>query len=252
MVNDIYKTYELLPSKEVNGIKTTLIYPATEKHIAKFSVQDSCIVNETPEEYRRVTLPYIESSAFSTKWVYNILEKRSEVERIVFEDANARTGFILLPDMKWDGKQTNDLYLVALVHDRTLRSLRDITAQHLPLLENIRDKGSAAIEKKYSVPRDELRIYVHYQPSYYHMHVHFTHLTFMAPGAHVGKAHLLDDIIDNVGLMSDFYARKTMTYVLHKNEALCEKLAVHRASVGQVKLAGCTGWLEVNEGGCKS
>ncbi len=39
------------------------------------------------------------------QWVYNILEKKQESERIVFEDPDPETGFILLPDMKWDCKQ---------------------------------------------------------------------------------------------------------------------------------------------------
>jgi len=53
------------------------------------------------------------------------------------------------------------------------------------------------IEQRYSVQPSQLRIYVHYQPSYYHFHVHFCHagLNANGPGAAVGKAHLLDDII---------------------------------------------------------
>ena len=39
-----------------------------------------------------------------------------------------------------------------------------------------------AIEKKYGVPASELRVYFHYQPSYYHLHVHFTSVQFDAPG----------------------------------------------------------------------
>ena len=58
------------------------------------------------------------------------------------KDADPDTGFILLPDMKWDGHQIEDLYLVAIVHTRSLRSLRDLTDKHLPLLRNIRDKGT--------------------------------------------------------------------------------------------------------------
>ena len=38
----------------------------------------------------------------------------------------------------------------------------------------------------------------------------------------VGKAHLLNDVIDNVQLMSDFYQRKTLTCVLRENDALCD------------------------------
>ena len=49
------------------GIKSTLIYPATETHIAKYSQQEVFLVRETAEDYRAITLPYIESSQFSTQ-----------------------------------------------------------------------------------------------------------------------------------------------------------------------------------------
>jgi len=39
-----------------------------------------------------------------------------------------------------------------------------------------------AIKQKYGLSQSQLRIYLHYQPSYYHLHVHFTALEFNAPG----------------------------------------------------------------------
>lgn len=41
------------------------------------------------------------------QWVHNILEKKAEADRIVFEDPDPNTGFVLLPDFKWDQKQVN-------------------------------------------------------------------------------------------------------------------------------------------------
>lgn len=79
------------------------------------------------------------------QWVYNILDKKCEKERIIFEDPDMKTGFVLLPDMKWDGKQLEDLYVVALVQDRTLHSIRSLTAEHIPLLDNIHKKGLVCI-----------------------------------------------------------------------------------------------------------
>lgn len=42
------------------------------------------------------------------QWVCNILEKKAEVERIVYEDPDPDVGFILLPDFKWDQRQVTD------------------------------------------------------------------------------------------------------------------------------------------------
>jgi len=78
---------------------------------------------------------------FSLQWVYNILEKKAEVERVVFEDTDAVTGFVLLPDLKWDQKQLENMYLVAICHTHGVKSLRDLNRSHLPLLKNIQLKG---------------------------------------------------------------------------------------------------------------
>lgn len=75
------------------------------------------------------------------QWVYNILNKDEEADKIIFEDTCPNSGFILLPDMKWDGKDMNALYLQAIVHRRNIRSIRDLDQRHLPLLKNILEKG---------------------------------------------------------------------------------------------------------------
>eukprot|EP00057_Strongylocentrotus_purpuratus_P002541 XP_003724720.1 PREDICTED: m7GpppX diphosphatase isoform X1 [Strongylocentrotus purpuratus] len=233
MQNDIYGVYECFPPKELSGIKTTLIYPATEKHIQKYSAQDVHLINESYQDYKNITLPYIEEKQFNIQWVYNILEKKAESERIVSEDPDPETGFVMLPDMKWDEKQTSNLYLIVIIHQRGIKSLRDLSTSHLPLLRNIQEKCSKCIQEKYSIPADELRAYLHYQPSYYHLHVHFTHLKFNAPGTNVDRAHLLSSVIENIELMPDYYQRKPLAYVLRENDGLLAKFREARAGNGQ-------------------
>lgn len=46
------------------AVKTTIIYPATEKHIEKYSVQNIYIIEETYEIYKNITLPHIEGEQF--------------------------------------------------------------------------------------------------------------------------------------------------------------------------------------------
>lgn len=65
--NDIYSQYILTPKTELNQLQSTLIYPATEKHIDKYSRHALYIIHETPEDYRNITLPYIEDNAFSAQ-----------------------------------------------------------------------------------------------------------------------------------------------------------------------------------------
>lgn len=37
--------------------------------------------------------------------------------------------------------QVDDLYLIAIVNKRNIRSLRDLRSEHLPLLKNVFQKG---------------------------------------------------------------------------------------------------------------
>lgn len=76
--------------------------------------------------------------------MYNILERKSEVDRIVVEDTDPESGFTLIPDLKWDGT-VETLYMLALVRAHGIKSLRDLTSNHLNLLKNIRDKGTVRI-----------------------------------------------------------------------------------------------------------
>ena len=43
---------------------------------------------------------------------------QAEVERLLFEDAESETGFMLHPDLKWDQTQPQSLYCLALCHRR--------------------------------------------------------------------------------------------------------------------------------------
>ncbi|XP_076595370.1 m7GpppX diphosphatase [Chaetodon auriga] len=223
MKNDIYSTYRLQAPPHLNEIKTTVVCPATEKHVKRHQRQESFLVEETEGDYRSITLPYIQEQSFSVQWVYNILEKKAEADRIVYEDPDPEVGFVLLPDLKWDQKQVDDLYLIAITHQRDIRSLRDLTSGHLPLLQNILQKGEEAILQRYKLPASKLRVYLHYQPSYFHLHVHFTKLGYEAPGCGVERAHLLADVIQNLQSDPQYYKTRTLYFPLRADDGLLSK-----------------------------
>ncbi|KAE9330892.1 hypothetical protein PR003_g15217 [Phytophthora rubi] len=230
LVNDIYSTFQGDVVRDVKPYKVNLIYPANERHVRKHTDQNFHMVVETKEAYRMITKPYIDSiPPENIEWVYNILEHKSESERIIFEDSHPRNGFVLLPDFKWsDPSKLESLYCLAIVHDRTLRSLRDLTGSHLKLLRNIRNAGLEVLSEKFGVKASSIRMYLHYQPTYYHLHVHFSHVK-MTQGTFSGKAVLLEDVIYNLSVNSDHYKNATLSFVVgemqHKQlfELFCEK-----------------------------
>ncbi|KAL7646063.1 UNVERIFIED_CONTAM: hypothetical protein RMT77_002964 [Armadillidium vulgare] len=218
--NDVYHNQVAHLPLELNEIRVNTIFPADDKHIKKFEKQPSSFIIETPSLYRTVTLPFIESLSYSKQWIYNILDHKSEVDRIICEDLDPNNGFILVPDMKWTGEQVENLYLQAIVVRRDLLSIRDLREEHLPLLRNIYSKCTKAIKEKYNIPSSKLRIYCHYQPSYYHLHIHFSALSFEAPGIWVGKSHLLQDIISNIEIDSDYYKNVNLSFAVKDNHPL--------------------------------
>lgn len=221
--NDVYYNKLALLPPELNEVRANIIYPAEKKHILRFEKQPSSSIDETPQLYKEVTKPFIESSSFSKEWIYNILEHKKEADRIVFEDPDPDLGFILLPDLKWTGEQMEDLYLQAIVLRRDITCLRDLRGHHIPLLKNIYYKGTEAIKEKYGLPSYKQRIYLHYQPSFYHLHVHFTALSFEAPGTWAGKAHLLSSVISNLETCGDYYETAVLPFTVKDNHPLRAK-----------------------------
>ncbi|BFZ56640.1 hypothetical protein PYCC9005_003687 [Savitreella phatthalungensis] len=172
--NDVYNTFfaTLEPDLEsAPAVKYIVIWPANETHLQKYLPQKKRMVRETAKMYEEVTKPYIATKLGARiAWVYNILDHKKEADRIVYEDPDPVNGFILLPDLKWDCTTVSSLYLIAIVHRRDIHSIRDLRGEHLEYLRKLRDQCFSAVEEKWGVKRCHLRLWLHYQPSYYHLH----------------------------------------------------------------------------------
>lgn len=203
------------------------------KQKARLRRKEFYTVVETHELYKTKTLPVIEAvPKASIRWVSDIVSniKQDSVaniydithhrvkEKVVFSDPNKETGFALLVDFKWKKHpkkivgvnlkqvETQGLYCIAFPVIDSLRTIRDLRAEHLPLLKSIRDQGAAAIKKHYGMDRSDLRIFVHYLPQFYYFHVHFT-----GPSIDFGifsdQARMLDEVIGNLELDTEYYTK---------------------------------------------
>ncbi|CAO1635443.1 unnamed protein product [Sympodiomycopsis kandeliae] len=223
--NDIYTWllgWKRFQNSEAD-FKINVIRPVTEAHIKKYEKQHKVMIYETPEMYETIVKPWIDDQPASRiNWVYNILDGKKEVENVIYRNDDPLNGFIILPDLKWDQKTLESLYLIAIVQDRSIRSIRDLTSDHIPLLQSIADTASKITSEKYNLSssRNGLRCFIHYQPSYYHLHVHILSSDFIThPGAIVGQAHLLSDVIDLLKAGVDFKNR-TLGYALGERHEL--------------------------------
>jgi len=242
--NDVYNWMFGWPRDGITDdahTKMTLICPADDAAVAKYSAQERTMIIETPDIYERVTRPWIDAIPESKKhWVYNILDGKSERESVLYRDDDPKSGFIILPDLKWDRKTLSSLYLVAIVRDGSLTNLRDLRREHIPLLRKIQEAGARVAHETFGMPAPSadgtsspLRCFLHYMPTFFHLHVHLLSANFIShPGSIVGQAHLLEDVASLLELGVDFRQR-TIGYSLaegHKLLAALREAGVVRPS----------------------
>ncbi|OAA81430.1 Scavenger mRNA decapping enzyme [Akanthomyces lecanii RCEF 1005] len=216
--NDVYSWHMARAGADAAGetaadfypdLKINLIYPCTESHVKKYSKQGVRFVTETPALYRDKIRPYMQSKRDQGRlnWVFNIIEGHKEVEDVIYRTplgAAGDEGFLLLPDLNWDRSTLDALHLLGLVERRDLWSLRDLKKKHIPWLQHMKAKLTDATVATYpSIEADQLKLYVHYQPTYYHFHIHIVHVALEAGATQAtGKAVGLDSIIETLQVMA--------------------------------------------------
>lgn len=204
--------------------KINLIYPCTEKHIAKYSPQRLRLVTETPDLYAAYIRPFMAAhrAKGTLTWIYNILDGKTEQDQVIYRSppapalgsnpsatpADDPSAFLLLPDLNWDRKTMTTLHLLGLVARRDVWSVRDLHVGMVDWLRDMRDKMLDATVDLYGaatgLERDELKCYVHYQPTYYHFHIHIVHVALEAGTTQAtGKALGLENIISQLETMAD-------------------------------------------------
>lgn len=211
--------------------KINLIYPCTAKHIKKYEKQGLRIVHETPDIYEQYVRPYIakQHEKGTLQWVYNILDGLKEQEDVIYKETGDE-GFLLLPDLNWDRKTLESLHLLGIVERRDIWSVRDLKKNMVPWISHMRQKMLGAAVKLYpQLDADQLKLYVHYQPTYYHFHIHIVHVALEAGSTQAtGKALGLEIVIAQLDTMSGdgdaSLADVSLTYHLGERSELWEKV----------------------------
>ncbi|GAM90174.1 hypothetical protein ANO11243_082140 [Dothideomycetidae sp. 11243] len=188
--NDIYRWYLARSNNSASlphDLKVNLIYPCTPKHIAKYTPQPLRYVTETPSIYATHVRPWIEQQRAEGRlnWVFNILEGRTEQDDVLFcaWDGPEDERFLLLPDLNWDRKTMRSLHLLCLPARRDKWSVRDLGKADVPWLKDMLIRLRGAVASLYGtggakvvgeevVQPDMLKFYLHYQPTYHHLHIH--------------------------------------------------------------------------------
>ena len=213
------------------------ISPASERQIQRASPSPKTVlIEETPELYEAVVKPHIDSiiAGGSISWIKNIIDGTKEVERLILDTDD----YIVNIDTKWRShpdpnttprdewlhhSSTADLYCLGIFKAEGVACMRDLKAEHVPTLKSMVNEGVAAIERTYGVPRDQLRVFIHYHPQFMHFHVHYTRLENEI-GCQVERGHLVSDVIQNLEMDPDYYSKRTITYKIRVTDELYRKI----------------------------
>ncbi len=190
--NDVYKKYKSI----LNGVEGELIICSD---LAKSNEFCKKIVSETYDEY----LDFISKRDFNKEqWVYNILDGVAEQDKILYKDEQV----IIAPTYTWtDHTDFSKMYLLAFPTNRKLHSIRDLDGSHVELLQFIKTKTLEIIKTTYGYNSDVIKMYFHYAPSTYHLHIHFVLVSNTDVNSSCEYSHDLTNVIENLKICSDYY-----------------------------------------------
>ena len=76
------------------------------------------------------------------------------------------------------------------------------------------------IKEKWGFGKEKVMAYLHYQPTFYHLHVHFNYIDMQHGGVQFEKAHNLKYVIQNIEMDGDYYKKSTLEFKLPQNHGL--------------------------------
>jgi len=197
---------------------------------------DYVLVPETPQAYARAAVSaFIEQEVRrpSKQWIAHIIAGMQESDQVILRTDE----FLLLPDTErvnryWRNQSLTKpgrastagkaavakapLNWLAIAQDFGLRTLRDLRGCHIPMLKRMLEGCMAAVEKHTSLPRGQVMAYVHYPPSVYQLHVHFSYPYGQYCHRDAYRMHSLEGIINNLEIDQGYYAKATLHLAMYR------------------------------------
>jgi len=204
-------------------VKYFVILDASTDEITRARAEDPWVrVRETPEQYIAETAPKLPARKLKASWTREIIDGSKPDEDVLVRERD----WLLVRDYRkcHDPHKPEDAYYIALFEDASLSSLRDLRAEHLPLLRRVLGEAPAAVLERLAAadpeaPLPQLVCFVQYEPTYWYLHVHvvaaqhkmFTewksgNLALMA----LDRWHTLEDVIERLELRGDYYAHAAL------------------------------------------
>ena len=167
--------------------------------INKLKIKNKKIQNENYKKY----LDFISNRDIEKdRWIYNIIDGLYEQESIVYRDNT----FIIIPTFEWN-KDINKLHILSIPIDKKYRTLRDLRKKDIPLLKYMKKNTLIKINELYKLTENDLKIFIHYTPSTYHLHIHYVNINYKECNSSIEYSHELDNVIFNLNLDDEYYKK---------------------------------------------
>uniref|UniRef100_A0A146M2G9 m7GpppX diphosphatase n=1 Tax=Lygus hesperus TaxID=30085 RepID=A0A146M2G9_LYGHE len=107
----------------------------------------------------------------------------------------------------------SNLHYLCIIRRNDLRSLRDLRADHLPLLHALQSLVQF-LTLRHRIFPECLVAFFHYPPSFYHLHLHI-HSASLIAFQNPARVHLLSSVITNLTLFPLYYQTTSLPTLVH-------------------------------------
>ena len=209
--NEDYWTFDI-NNKKINVI--------CQKDHIKDNPKDKYItITENKDDYNNIILPYINNIyKTNTKWILDILNKKTEVIKPLLNDAN----FMIIKDKNYVDNNKKNFYVLAIPR-QDIKTIRDLRAKHIDILLQMRDSCIKFASKK-CINENELYFFFHYHPSFYHLHLHCCIINHKSLTSKFFRCKMLDTVLINLKYKSNFYRDSNIKFEIPEKHIIAKLL----------------------------
>ena len=142
------------------------------------------------------------------KWIYDIIDKKSGLDRLLYESKD----FVLVTEMNMNIEDPETFHLLAFPKDKTIKSIRDLTPEHIPLLKEMVSESKKFITKNYGINENEIEAHFHYPPGVLLLHIHFE-LVNNKRHRRPLREHSVNNVIENLLIDPQYYKKRTFEII---------------------------------------
>jgi hypothetical protein len=184
--------------------------------------------------YTNFTSPKFKENLENNKWINDIFENIEEIkknkknkvkkndveityyrEKLLYCDKD----FALLTKPNWDESNIDELDCLSIVSEKEIYSIREVgELKNAKYLEDIMNNSKDELKRIYPrVEKDQIVSYIHYFPSFWRLHLHFTHEKYMEKNKPEKKCYKLEGVIEELKNIEKFNEKTFKVIVGQKN-----------------------------------